>query len=186
MKIEFSTRDKLVAFLNTILGIGTPFVFEVDGKKIEFFDLRKDDLSMLQTMASSYGGSVERSSWEAPSVEGLSGKAPPERLPPLDPFYWALCIHDILKKDCTTCTLDHLVRTDPLAALQLADTKHHNEWPELAPYIEALEVAAHHVAYVQNHHPTPAKVVQARALLTLAAGRYSRALHDKFMSMRFR
>ena len=202
MKIEFLTREDLVAFLNSVLNLSAPFDFEVDGKKIEFFDLEKTDLSVLESMARAHktvGYVITEKDFRRrwPSLMGPSTEAPSGKdhvgLPPLDPFYWALCVHDILKKDCTTCTLDRLVRTDPIAASQLKDAEYHNKWPELWPYVEEMERAAEHIMHVHRSikewtPPTEVehRLTQARALLATAARRYSAALHDKLMSMRFK
>jgi hypothetical protein len=159
MKIEFTARDNLVAFLNAILGIDTPFDFEVDGKKIEFFDLQKDDLSMLRAMASSEGGSVEEPPRRGPPRRDHVGN------PHGGPFPWALCMHDVLPKDCTICI--------------------EREVLSLRPNMDALERAADILAG-EKLRASPldgTSADRARTLLSQAALTYSRAVDRRIRGL---
>jgi len=159
MKIGFETRDHLVNFLNATLGVGTPFDFEVDGKKIEFFDLEKDDLSMLRAMALSEGGSVEEPPRKAPSRDHRG------------PLLMTLCTHDILLSDCAPCKDRRWFEVEP-------------NTDELEKAAEDLVVVRIQTRARGMDRVTTAKLTEVRMALAKAARVYARRVTMRLDALR--
>lgn len=102
-----------------------------------------------------------------------------------------LCTHDILLKDCLPCTAASILQESRIAPQQAKDAATHMDFPEVAPYMVALDRASQYlaqtIAYNRAHGGSTAekRLTIARAVLATAAYRYGRALHDAFEARRY-